>query len=1146
MIQLAFSHRSETLLATMAADIARYRGEQGPWAPLHLVVPNPCVKQAVLEGLAKGLRVVTHQTTYYLEGFWRRNLPITDPPIQLLDRAMLQGLLLSLLQDRALLEEPDLLPLQHYLAGDPRDLKALQLATEVAGVFEAYLLGRPAWAPLWEQGQPAAVKPPKGMEAWQARLWRELRTRLKAASGKRRVLTFPEYLKDPAFDLAPFPKDVFIYGLGPMARTYHDAFRQLGSRCEARFYLWNPSREPWDDIRKEWERPADSDDPFNLETSGHLALRRWGRPGREHIRELLQLTTTDPRSDYAAPEPETLLEHLQHSIITLGTEGEPALPLVPDDSIRIHACTGMRREAEVVASAVWQTILDAQGTLRFSDLAVVLPDASKADYLEHLRVAFANHHDLPWVLADEAPGLLQRTVEAALLILGLARTPFTRADVVCALTHPALRQRWPDLHLDHLADYCDRAGIVIRWNAEDTKSTDQEGGLWTWERGLRRTALGHFLGPVEGASEPPPALPTDGSPELTLFLRAFLQDLRHLAAEPRTPGAWIPKLRTFLQAYLGYPSGAATEDENKALAKIMQALAGLRELEVPGLAPPLLGFREVLVLVEEALAGLMAKPLGRPGRGVLVATHNALRGVPFHTRFLMGLGEGSFPGTSTRNPMDLRDGKRQPGDISRSEQDRYLFLESLMASRQALVLSYVCRDAVTREALQPSPVLLDLRDLLVPGLGTDGWKQLTVEHPHHRHHLAYFPHLTGGTAPALAPNHCGSALKEAEALWLGQSLRATADRVDLPEDRAQWHLPAAEHQALEAWLGQAEALPEPDATADRIRITLTQLRSWLECQIQGGAVLRLGLQAVDEEDPASLAEEPVDTDHRALSALRKATLWEALGRQETPRAALERLHHLELEAARMPGGLLFTGQQAQVLTAVAGWRGLLPKLAAPVRHRFGSDRSGRGQNLTVAAHEPITLAVPQGDRTLRVQLEGMTEPLLEGWTLLPSTRAPQTGNPDLKDRVDLLRAWMDHLAMAAAGLDDHAGARVLAWEKDKQLATAWDRALAPVSKADALAQLTAWVEEALNRPGWALMPIEGVLSALASPKKTPTPGDWLEQELSQTFQSFKSLYGPLPRIPRDEDTELETDWRQVSERRLGPFIAWVQTPEAAK
>ena len=235
-----------------------------------------------------------------------------------------------------------------------------------------------------------------------------------------------------------------------------------------------------------------------------------------------------------------------------------------------------------------------------------------------------------------------------------------------------------------------------------------------------------------------------------------------------------------------------------------------------------------------------------------------------------------------------------------------------------------------------------------------------------------------------------------------------------------------------------------------------------------------------------------------------------------------------------------------MLTIVEGWRGLLEPEAAPVRHRFGGDRSGRRLNLAVEAHEPITLEVPHGERTLRVQLEGMTEPLLDGWTLLPSTKPPQAGNPALKDRVDLLRAWVDHLAMAAAGLDDHAGARVLAWDKGEQRATAWDRALAPVSRADALAQFTAWVAEALNRPGWTLMPLEGVLAALADPKNVPTPGDWLEQERHETFPSFKSLYGPLPRIPKDEDTELEDDWRQVSERRLGPFIAWVQSPEAAK
>ena len=1146
MIQLAFGHRSETLLATLAADIAQLRTEQGPWAPLHLVLPNPCVKRFVLEGLVQGLGVVANQKTYYLEGFWRRTLPSTDPPLRLLDRTLMQGLLLSLLQDRTLLETGDLAPLRHYLAEEPRELKALQLASEVAAVFEAYLLGRPDWAPLWEAGRPAAANAPERREAWQRRLWVELRSRLRAAPSGEQILTFPQYLQDPAFAQAGFPGDVFFFGLGPMARAYHQAIHELGKRCRVRLYLWNPSREPWDDLREEWRQPADSDDPFGLETRGHLALQRWGRPGREHIREVLQLTPDEPRAEWAAPAPVTLLQHLQHSIVTLGTEGEQALPPVPDASIRLHACTGMRREAEAVASAIWQTLLDAKPPLRFSDLAVVLPDATKADYLEHLRVAFASTHDIPWVLADAAPGLLQDTVEAVRLLLGLARTDFSRAGVVCALTHPVVRHRWEDLHLERIAEFCDQAGIVIRFGAEETAGTDQAGGLWTWERGLRRAALGEFLGAAgDGPGDPPPALPVDGAPALVLFLRALLQDLRVLAGLRQSPRAWIPTLRCFLQTYLGYPAGAGREDENQALEKVLKALGKLDELECPGVAAPVLAFRETLVLAEASLESLLAESLGNLGRGVVVATHTSLRGVPFQTRFLMGLGEGAFPGNAPGNPMDLRNCKRRPGDISRAEQDRYLFLESLLACRRSLVLSYVCQDAVTREALQPSPVLLDLRDLLLPALGPEGWAALRVAHPHHRHDLAYFPHLTGGDR-ALAPNHCGAAVKEAEALYLGLSLRAAAGRVELPADPDQWNLSPEARQALDAWMGPVETLPAPPQSRDRMRISLTRLRKWLECQIQGGAYLRLGLRDEDGDDPANLAEEPLEAGRPELSALRQATLWEALARREAPSAALDRLHRAALEAASMPGGMLFAGHRAEVLRTAQGWRSLLGEEAAPVRHRFGGDTSGRRAAQQLEAHEPITLDLPLGGRVLHVQLEGMTEPLLDGWSLLPSSRpAPAPGeNPQPKDRVALLRAWVDHVVLAAMDQGPHRGARVLSWDEAEEQATAWDRPLAPMAREEAREQLTRWVAEALTHPGWTLMPLEGVLATLAGEEASPE--EWLESQRDGQHPSFSSLYGPLPRLALAEDTAVEEDWRTLTTRRLGPFTAWVQLPETPR
>ena len=1146
MIHLAFSHRTENLLATLAADIADFRSRKGPWAPLHLVLPNPCVKQFVLEGLVQGLGVVANQTTSYLEGFWRRSLPQTEPAIHLLDRTAIQAILLSLFQDPALLEDPELVPVRAYLAAEPRDLKAIQLSAEVARCFESYLLNRPGWAAKWEQGQNAAENAPPALEAWQRRLWRELRARLEGIRSRGRLLTFPEYVLDPAFDQSAFPEEVFFFGLGPMAQIYHDAFARLGLRCQARFYLWNPSREHWDDIRREWNSPDDSDDPFRLETTGHLALQRWGRPGREHIREVLQIGATENlRTDWTAPEPVTLLQHLQHSIITLGTETEPLLPPEPDASLCIHACTGLRREAEVVASAIWQTVLDGQGSVRFSDLAVILPDATKAEYLDHLRVAFANTRDIPWELADEAPGLLRETVEAAKLLLGLARTDLSRADVVCALTHPAVRRRWADLPLDDLADFCDRAGIVIRFGAGDTAGTEQEGGLWTWERGLRRTALGHFMGAAaysamdQPMAAPPPALPVEDAPDLALFLRALLQDLRRLNGHSHSPREWIPALRSFLQAYLAPPEGArGMEDEHKAFTQILQSVAKLAELEIPGAAKPRLAFREALVLVEANLDALVTESLSRLGRGVVVATHGSLRGVPFHTRFLMGLGEGAFPRAAVRNPMDLTTFKRKPGDLSQAEQDRYLFLESLMAARQALVLSYVGRDALTREELQPSSLILDLRDLLLPALDSEGWDALTLRHPHHRHDLAYFPQLNGGLA-TLPPNHAPSARAEAEALLLGNSLRTAAGVVELPTDRDHWSLDPAARTALEAWAGPLEAPPALPAPPDRLRITVSKLRRWLECQLQGGAALRLGLGDEDDQDPADLAEEPLGADPKNLGALRKNALWEALGREQDAATALDRLHRVQVEAARMPAGALFQGVRTGILRSVTGWMRLLPTGAVPVRHRFGGDPSNRVNPLPVVVHEPLGLDLQWDGRPVFVQVEGSTEPQLDGWSLLPSGNAPPSPRKAMapRDRLYLLRAFLDHVLLAAAGEGPHHGGKVLSSPKDGKATAAWTSSAPALTRQEAQDQLAEWVTAAFTERRWTLLPLEAVLEGLDD-DQTESLAPWLEKALDNTGNGFSSLYGPLPRVASAEDTLVEPEWRQLAARRLGSFPTW--------
>ena len=460
MIRIVFSNRTERLLALLGEDLLRFRAGRGPWEAPSLVFPSPGLRQYALRALARsGLKVAANLRSNYLDGFWRRFLPQGgDRPLRLLDRAVLQGGLLGLLQDPGLLAGPDLAPVRGYLAGEPREAKALQLSEALARSFEAYSLGRPDWLEAWRTGQPARTGAPEAAEAWQRRLWNALRERLDALPGT--WLTLAEFFRSPHFGRVPFPEEAFFFGLGPFAQAYHEGFRALGGRCRVNLYVTTPCREMWDDLRGEWDQRGEAEDPFETDTRAHLALQRWGKAGREQVCQLCELTDWDVDMAEAEAGGDRLLHRLQDDILTLGTGAPRAIPPAPDDSIRILACPSPRREAEAVAGAIWDTVLAAGGRVRFSDLAVVLPEAAREDYLDHLRLAFDGARQIPWHLADQGPSLTRELADGAIQLLRLALGDRNRAQVLRALGHPALARRWPDLPLDRLADYCERAGIV--------------------------------------------------------------------------------------------------------------------------------------------------------------------------------------------------------------------------------------------------------------------------------------------------------------------------------------------------------------------------------------------------------------------------------------------------------------------------------------------------------------------------------------------------------------------------------------------------------------------------------------------------------------------------------------------------------------
>src|SRR6185369_17062649 len=87
-------------------------------------------------------------------------------------------------------------------------------------------------------------------------------------------------------------------------------------------------------------------------------------------------------------------------------------------------------------------------------------------------------------------------------------------------------------------------------------------------------------------------------------------------------------------------------------------------------------------------------------------------------------------------PFDLRQARRQPGDILPVEQQRYGFLEAILSARQKLVITYNARDLQKDEDLQPAIPVAQLQRFVAKNI-VQGGNYHTVTAPLLAHDIAF-------------------------------------------------------------------------------------------------------------------------------------------------------------------------------------------------------------------------------------------------------------------------------------------------------------------------------------------------------------------------------------------------------------------------
>ncbi|MBK1723092.1 exodeoxyribonuclease V subunit gamma [Thiocystis violacea] len=687
-----------------------------------------------------------------------------------------------------------LAPLRGFLEGDDEPKRRYQLAVRLADLFDQYQVYRADWLEAWQSGEDVLIRPNGHREPlpdaqrWQPVLWRALTADVAAevapdaapldrASRAEVHRIFLRALSGGDSDSAELatpelPRRVIVFGISSLPHQMLEVLEAVAGRSQVMLFVLNPSQHYWGDIiegrelfRQRYRRTADRKVPEALDETqwhlhGHPLLAAWGKQGRDYIR---LLDEHDQRERYEghfqsqalsidlfdSPGAQTLLQQLQDDILelrplherqALGARIDPGR----DRSLAFLVAHSPQREIEILHDQLLDAFAQSanQGRpLQPRDVLVMVPDIDV--YAPHIQAVFGrlgpeDPRHLPFNVSDQGQRRRNPLLIGLETLLGLPRARFAVSELLDLLDIPALRERFgigePDL--PRLRGWI--SGANIRWglDARQRAALGLPDGLeqCTWRFGLRRMLLGFATG---GAGAWRGVEPYDeiGGLEAALVgpLVQLLEMLdRSLQAlqSPRTPGDWA----ALISQLMADAFSEVSETDGLAVAQVEQALeqwaadcrhGGLDDEDLPldVVRDALLAALDQPTLTQRFLAG-----------SVNFATLMPMRAIPFRQIWLLGMSDGDYPRSRRPPDFDLMAGDYRPGDRSRREDDRYLFLEALLSARERLVISWVGRGIRDNSPRPPSVLVGQLRDHIAAGWqaeeeGTSLLDALTTEHP---------------------------------------------------------------------------------------------------------------------------------------------------------------------------------------------------------------------------------------------------------------------------------------------------------------------------------------------------------------------------------------------------------------------------------
>lgn len=637
------------------------------------------------------------------------------------DRESMRWRLLRLLGEQTAPE------LRHYLRDDD-GARQFQLAGELAGLFDRYLVERPDWMTSWSVGRPLGLG---ADENWQMVLWRCLLAELPPSAQEHPRARFLAALTRDAALRARLPRRIALFCVEAMPDQYWEVFVRLAHWIDVHVFVLAPCREYWGDIEKtrirlrlEIEQP----DAAILCEIGHPLLASLGRARQHAGVRLVDAAQQAPSAEHAyfAPPPATLLGRLQGDLLDL----QASAGLAPDASLQIHACHGPQREAEVLLDRLLECF-ERLPDLHPDEILILTPDIETyAPVVAAVLGHAPRERRIPCAVADR-PLFDQPVWRALRRLCDTAAGEFEAESLLSLLDEPELRRAWEiaEDELPVLREWVRAAGI--RWGM-DAAFRAKRGlpaeAAHSWRAGLERLLLGAALPdrPERFWRDILPAVGIEGQAtdllgRLVDFVEA-LSDLHEKLGAGLTAHQWSRLLLATLERFFAPETAAAdpAQDLRETLLALGEAAREARcEVRLP--------LSALLRDLDSRLAARASARAFATGAATLAALQPG-RPLPARVVCLVGMNDGAWPRPLASTSFDLLAAQPRPGDRLARAEERYAFLEALLCAGDAAIITYTGRDARSNLEQPPAAPLAELIDTMSAMTGRPA-AEIVLRHP---------------------------------------------------------------------------------------------------------------------------------------------------------------------------------------------------------------------------------------------------------------------------------------------------------------------------------------------------------------------------------------------------------------------------------